>query len=71
MSREKCVWVHEIGVLKSSGRRIALWDIWAPYNTKKEAKAELRWHFRNRPRWVTAEFHRATNRIRKYIPAKK
>jgi hypothetical protein len=65
---QKCVWVLEIGVLAAAKDRIASWDIWEAYTTKREAQDELRRDFKNRASWVTAKFHKATNRIRKYVP---
>lgn len=66
---QKCVWVHEVGVLAATKDRIDKWDIWEAYTTKREALAELRTDFKNRPSWVTARFHKATNRVRKYVPS--
>jgi hypothetical protein len=45
------------------------WEIWSAHNTRQEAVAERDKSLKSRPRWVTKRFHRATNRIRKYIPA--
>jgi hypothetical protein len=80
MSREKCVWVHEIAVLDESGKGVAYWAICSTsysgtmqssaHNTRKDAIYELRKEFKKRPHWVTAKFHRMTNRIRKYVPEK-
>jgi hypothetical protein len=64
-----CVWVHEVAVLTPSGKRVACWEVWDTFNTRREAVRELRQSFKGRPDWVTAKFHKTTNRIRKYIPA--
>lgn len=73
MKREqrRSVWVREVGVLAESGKRIAYWEVWDSHNTREDAKAESQREFKQRPSWVTAKFHLATNRIRKYVPAVK
>jgi hypothetical protein len=68
VSRVRCVWVHEEAVLSTNGKHIAYWEVWAAHNTRKDAMDDLQHEFNIRPSWVTAEFHRMTNRIRKYIP---
>lgn len=67
---KRCVWVREIAILKIEGDDIAYWEVWDSHNTRKEAVDEARRDFENRPSWVTAKFHRATNRIVKYMPTR-
>jgi hypothetical protein len=71
MSRAKCVWVLEVAVLTASGKQISHWDIWDSFVTREEANTEMKRALEKRPRWVTAKFHRATNRLRKYVPEAK
>ena len=54
--------------MKATGGEIAYWEIWESHTTREEANKQLRRDFEKRPSWVTAKFHRATNRIRKYVP---
>lgn len=62
------VWVREVGVLHADKDVISTWEVWGAFNTKREAEEDLRHDFEKRPSWVTAKFHRMTNRIRKYVP---
>lgn len=66
---KKCVWVREVGVLSATKDKVATWEIWDVFTTKRDAVADAKRDFEKRPSWVTAKFHKATNRIVKYIPA--
>lgn len=63
--------MHEVAILDLAGKKIAYWEVWDSHNTKAEALSDLKREFRQRPSWVTAKFHKATNRIRKYVPAER
>lgn len=69
--KEFCVWVLEVAVLSAAKRwgkdEIAWWEVWSAHNTRHEAVAE-RDKEHNRPKWITKKFHKATHRIRKYVP---
>jgi hypothetical protein len=69
---KNCVWVREVAVLSDASRwgksEIAYWEVWSAHNTRKDASDEMARDFKKRPRWVSAKFQRATNRIRKYVP---
>lgn len=62
--KQFCCWVLEIGVLHATQPQIAYWEIWQAFNTRSEAVAE-----RDKPQKIGSKaFHRATMRIRKYVP---
>ena len=65
------MWVREVGILNATKDTIAYWEVYDAHNTRKDAEYELRRDFEQRPSWVTAKFHRSTNRIRKYVPEAK
>jgi hypothetical protein len=67
--KKLCVWVREVAVLNATGAVFSHWEVWSAHNTLSEARQDERKDFISRPKWVTANFHRRTNRIRKYVPA--
>lgn len=70
MSKDKfCVWVWEIAVLKANGNGIAYWEVWQAFNTRAEAvEAQKRERLGGKLK-LSQNFYRATQRMRKYVPA--
>jgi hypothetical protein len=65
---ERCVWVREVAILKADNDAIDSWEPWEAHNTKQEAINAANRELEKRPSWVSSDFHKRTNRIRKYVP---